>query len=303
MAVVDAIDINSQQKKIITDFLSYYLPNTTVWAYGSRVKWNSRPESDLDITVFSTPEQSRAVFELRDAFEESDLVFSVDVLVWDQIPDSFKKNIKKDYFVLTQEVEKKTLGFEQFQKIIVPILSALDDKIELNQKMNQTLEEIARAIFKSWFVNFDPVRTKAEGRSTGLSTKISDLFPNELVESEIGEIPKGWEIHSLDQMGTFENGLTWQKYSEQESQWFVASWVNQHMPKFRSIAENKATTIRRIERELLEQALCVVPSEMLIEKYHQAIHPLIDRGILAQQESKTLTALRDTLLPPGTSHD
>ena len=59
--------------------------------------------------------------------------------------------------------------------------------------MNQTLEEIAKAIFKSWFVDFDPVRAKAEGRPTGLPPEISDLFPDELVDSEIGEIPKGWE--------------------------------------------------------------------------------------------------------------
>lgn len=78
------------------------------------------------------------------------------------------------------------------QKAIAHILGTLDDKIELNQKMNQTLEEIAKAIFKSWFVDFDPVRAKAEGRPTGLPPEISDLFPDELVDSEIGEIPKGW---------------------------------------------------------------------------------------------------------------
>ena len=81
------------------------------------------------------------------------------------------------------------------QKAIAHILGTLDDKIELNQKMNQTLEEIAKAIFKSWFVDFDPVRAKAEGRPTGLPPEISDLFPDELVDSEIGEIPKGWEFN------------------------------------------------------------------------------------------------------------
>ena len=80
------------------------------------------------------------------------------------------------------------------QKAIAHILGTLDDKIELNQKMNQTLEEIAKTIFKSWFVDFDPVRAKAEGRPTGLPPEISDLFPDELVDSEIGEIPKGWGL-------------------------------------------------------------------------------------------------------------
>lgn len=78
------------------------------------------------------------------------------------------------------------------QKAIAHILGTLDDKIELNQRMNQTLEDISKTIFKSWFVDFDPVRAKAEGRPTGLPPEISDLFPDELVDSEIGEIPKGW---------------------------------------------------------------------------------------------------------------
>lgn len=77
------------------------------------------------------------------------------------------------------------------------ILKALERKIELNQKMNHTLEEIAKAIFKSWFVDFDPVRAKLEGRPTGLPPEISDLFPNELVDSELGKIPKGWQVKQI----------------------------------------------------------------------------------------------------------
>ena len=80
------------------------------------------------------------------------------------------------------------------QKAIAHILGTLDDKIELNQKMNQTLEDIAKAIFKSWFVDFNPVRAKMEGKPTGLPPEIDELFPDELVDSEIGEIPKGWEV-------------------------------------------------------------------------------------------------------------
>ena len=85
------------------------------------------------------------------------------------------------------------------QKAIAHILGSLDDKTELNQKMNQTLEEIAKAIFKSWFVDFDPVRAKAEGRPTGLPSEISDLFPDKFVESEIGQIPKGWNVSPLSE--------------------------------------------------------------------------------------------------------
>ena len=96
----------------------------------------------------------------------------------------------------------------QHQKAIAHILGTLDDKIELNQKINQTLEEIAKAIFKSWFVDFDPVRAKAEGRPTGLPPEISDLFPDELVGSEIGEIPSGWEVTILSGFGNVVCGKT-----------------------------------------------------------------------------------------------
>lgn len=92
------------------------------------------------------------------------------------------------------------------QKAIAHILGTLDDKIELNQKMNQTLEEIAKAIFKSWFVDFDPVRAKAESRPTGLPPEISDLFPDELMDSEIGEIPKGWEVKTIEDVAKVTSG-------------------------------------------------------------------------------------------------
>ena len=83
------------------------------------------------------------------------------------------------------------------QRAIAHILGTLDDKIELNRRMNETLEAMARALFRSWFVDFDPVRAKMEGRDTGLPKPISDLFPDRLVDSERGEIPQGWKAGRL----------------------------------------------------------------------------------------------------------
>jgi type I restriction enzyme S subunit len=80
------------------------------------------------------------------------------------------------------------------QKAIAHILGTLDDKIELNRKTNETLEAMAKALFKSWFVDFDPVRAKAEGRPTGLPAEISGLFPDSFEDSELGEIPSGWKV-------------------------------------------------------------------------------------------------------------
>ena len=89
------------------------------------------------------------------------------------------------------------------QRAIAHILGTLDDKIELNRRMNETLEAMARALFKSWFVDFDPVRAKLEvrwqrGQSLpGLPVHLYDLFPDRFVDSELGEIPEGWEVGCL----------------------------------------------------------------------------------------------------------
>jgi type I restriction enzyme S subunit len=80
------------------------------------------------------------------------------------------------------------------QRAIAHILGMLDDKIELNRRMNETLDAMARALFKSWFMDFDPVRAKAEGRDPGLPKPLADLFPESFDDSELGEIPKGWRV-------------------------------------------------------------------------------------------------------------
>ena len=94
----------------------------------------------------------------------------------------------------------------QEQKAIAHILGTLDDKIELNRKTNETLEAMAKALFKSWFVDFDPVRAKAEGRPTGLPAEISDLFPDSFEDSELGEIPSGWSIAALSDIAHISTG-------------------------------------------------------------------------------------------------
>ena len=104
------------------------------------------------------------------------------------------------------------------QRAIAQILGTLDDKIEVNRRMNETLEAMARALFKSWFVDFDPVRAKMEGRDTGLPKHIADLFPSRLVDSEMGKIPVGWEVWPLDAIAHFQNGLALQKHRPAKGQ-------------------------------------------------------------------------------------
>ena len=103
------------------------------------------------------------------------------------------------------------------QRAIAQILGALDDKIELNRKMNETLEAMARALFKSWFVDFDPVRAKAEGRApSGMDAETAKLFPSEFVESELGPIPKGWLSTRWGAIASLEYGKGLKGYEAAE---------------------------------------------------------------------------------------
>ncbi len=108
------------------------------------------------------------------------------------------------------------------QKRIAHILGTLDDKIELNRRMAATLEEMARAIFKSWFIDFDPVHAKAQNRPTNLPEEIDALFPDSFEDSELGKIPNGWRIDTVSSIGEVVCGKTprtanplelWTRYS------------------------------------------------------------------------------------------
>lgn len=332
MEVDRTIDITAEEHRTILELLKRHLPGTTAWVYGSRVKWTSRPQSDLDLVVFATSEQAGRVGALREAFEESNLPFRVDLFVWDAVPESFRHEIEAEHVVVTQQekqyatdgwsearlgdvielkrgydlpkykrtpgavpvvsssgstdyhMESKvqgpgvvtgrygTLGRVFFiqrdfwplnttlyvrdfkgndprfiayllqgldfsaysdkaavpglnrnhlheeivriptdideQRVIAHILGTLDDKIELSRRMNETLEAMAAALFKSWFVDFEPVRAKMEGRDAQLPLHIPGLFPDRLVESVIGMVPRGWEISEIGREVTAVGGTT-----------------------------------------------------------------------------------------------
>jgi type I restriction enzyme S subunit len=253
------------------------------------------------------------------------------------------------------------------QRAIAHILGTLDDKIELNRRMNETLEAMAWALFKSWFVAFDPARAKAEGRDPGLPRPLTDLFPDRFEDSDLGEIPSGWEVRSLDEVARFLNGLALQKYPPKDGQslpvikiaqlrggsttgadlasadldpdyivedgdvlfswsgslecvlwaggrgalnqhlfkvtsnehpkWFYYLWIHQHLEDFRHIAAGKATTMGHIQRHHLTDAKAVVPDPGTLEKMDEVLTPLLAKIMQLRVESRTLAALRDTLLP------
>ena len=357
------IDVNPNHLETVTRILAGQVPECEVRAFGSRVTWTAKDYSDLDLAVVGDRAlDSDALRLLKEAFEESDLPFRVDVLDWYAISPAFQKVIEKKYEVV-QKGKKKSLGMagerqtipferlltepvrngiykpkefhgrgakivnmgelfvhprlravpmkrvelspsetERFmlaegdlifarrsltaegagkcsvvldldepttfessiirarpdrlkaeplylyyffnsaagfhsldtirrqvavagitgsdlsrleipvprlpeQRAIAHILGTLDDKIELNRRMNETLEAMARALFKSWFVDFDPVRAKMEGRDPGLPQLLADLFPDSFENSELGEIPKGWQVGRLDDVLVLQRGF------------------------------------------------------------------------------------------------
>ena len=149
------------------------------------------------------------------------------------------------------------------RETIAHILGTLDDKIELNRRMSEALEAMARALFKSWFVDFDPVRAKAEGRDPGLPKPIADLFPDRLVDSELGEIPEGWGV------GRF--GDVVEQLRDQESPLSFPDALYQHfsIPAF----DDGQTARAELGENIKSLKSRVLPGVILMSK----LNPEIDR--------------------------
>jgi type I restriction enzyme, S subunit len=254
------------------------------------------------------------------------------------------------------------------QHAIAHILGTLDDKIELNRRMNATLEAMARALFKSWFVDFDPVRAKAEGRDTGLPREIADLFPDGFEASELGEVPRGWRTETFGdvadhprrtvQAGSIDPstpyialehmprrsialsdwggaaGLESNKFEFQKGEilfgklrpyfhkvgvapvdgvcstdivvvipradeWFgfVLGHVSSDAFVEHTNAGSTGTKMPRTNWDEMARYCVVLPPHALAEAFTKQIRPAIERIIASIHESRTLAALRDTLLP------
>ncbi len=101
--MTSAIDISTNQRKTLLELLARFLPNVTFWVYGSRVKGTARPQSDLDMVAFISSNQKRQFDDLKEAFDESNLPFRVDLFAWNDIPPEFHKNIEAHHVVLLEK--------------------------------------------------------------------------------------------------------------------------------------------------------------------------------------------------------
>jgi type I restriction enzyme S subunit len=144
------------------------------------------------------------------------------------------------------------------QHAIAHILGSLDDKIELNRQMNETLEAMARAIFKSWFVDFDPVRAKAEGREpVGMDAETAALFPDNLEETDLGTVPHGWRIASIGDVAKVVGGST----PSTENPQFWSGAINFATPK--DLAPLTSPILLDTERRITEDGLKHISSGLL----------------------------------------
>ena len=165
-------------------------------------------------------------FQINEDFDPKYIWYCMRSKSWKHFIEGFKTGSAQ------MGANANTLGQFRFplhplktQKNISNFLSTLDKKIELNQKMNEILEEIAKTLFKSWFIDFDPVRAKEEGRSTGLPKVICDLFPDSFEDSELGEIPSGWKVENIG--NSFEVLLGGTPSRKKEEYWDGdIPWIN-----------------------------------------------------------------------------
>ena len=152
-------------------------------------------------------------------------IIDPDYLVFSILNSKIKKNIINNYVsgsgvprIVLKDFKKIKIEVAklELQSKISSFLNQINQKIKLNKKINQTLEDLIRIFYKSWFVDFDPVKSKIEGRSTKLSKEINDLFPNTFEDSVLGKIPKGWKIEKLDSIAIkinekFKKGESWEQ--------------------------------------------------------------------------------------------
>jgi type I restriction enzyme S subunit len=228
---------------------------------------------------------------------------------------------------------------EEEQRAIARMLSELDDKIDLNRRISQTLEAIAQALFKSWFVDLehewptDDWQTKpldsvagflnglalqkypvADGEESLPVIKIAQLRAGHTKSADRAgmSVPEAYVINDGDLLFSWSGSLEvdfwcggrgalnqhlFKVSSTVAPLWFAYFWTKHHLPEFRSIAANKATTMGHIQRKHLTAAEVLLPPPAVLAAMDKAMRPIITHMIQLRLEARTLAELRDELLP------
>ncbi|MGI8483347.1 MAG: restriction endonuclease subunit S [Thermomicrobiales bacterium] len=155
-----------------------------------------------------------------------------------------------------------TLPTIEVQRAIAHVLGTLDDKIELNRQMNQTLDEIARTLFRSWFVDFNPVRAKAEGRQPeGMDAETAALFPDRFVDSALGPIPEGWEWSTVNEIASLS------KQTVKPGTFLDEQFHHYSLPAF----DKGETPILEFGGQIASNKTLILPDTVLISKLNPHI--------------------------------
>ena len=198
--------------------------------------WSGQPETSIDAFWWNGPEGwlNQHIFRVtpEPGVDETFFYYLLRYLKPNFVGIARNKQTTGLGHVTKQDLEEIEAALPPLpeQRAIAHFLGTLDDKIELNRRMNETLEAMARALFKSWFVDFDPVRAKMQGRwrrgqsLPGLPADLYDLFPDRLVDSELGEVPEGWAVKTLPEIMDYKEGpgiRHWQYTNSAEGTRFI----------------------------------------------------------------------------------
>ena len=176
--------------------------------------WSGQPESSIDVSRWSGPEGwlNQHIFRITvdSKVDEDFFYYLLKYLNPNFVSIARNKQTTGLGHVTKKDLEQIEVALPALteQQAIAHVLGTLDDKIELNRRMNRTLEEMARAIFQDWFVDFGPTKAKMEGLDHYLPPELWDKFPDGLVDSELGEIPEGWRVATLNLLGEVVTGKT-----------------------------------------------------------------------------------------------
>jgi type I restriction enzyme S subunit len=227
--------------------------------------WSGQPETSIDVFWWRGRDGwlNQHIFKVT-PIEGLDSVFFFYVLRYlkpNFIGIARNKQTTGLGHVTRRDIENIEAAFPPLaeQKAIAAVLGALDDKIELNQRMNAKLEAIARALFQSWFVDFDPVRAKFDGsKSVGIDEPTAKLFPDTLLDSEIGNIPKGWNIKPVGEVVDCVGGGT---PSTAEPKYWDGGTHHWTTPK--DFSSLKSPILLNTDRKLTDAGIAKISSGLL----------------------------------------
>ena len=180
------------------------------------------------------------------------------------------------------------------QKAIAAVLGALDDKIELNRRMNATVESMARALFQSWFVDFDPVRAKLDGRPPpNLDPATAALFPATFHNSEAGHIPKGWTVGKIGDLATLNRGAV------NPGDFPTENFDHFSLPAF----DNGRTPKVELGSAIMSNKFTVTPNSVLLSKLNPHIPRIWLPDLHASRRSVCSTEFMVACSKPGVTRE